>query len=212
MAIEYTLGMIKPDAVSKGHQFHILADLAASGLKPVAFRLTKLTKEMAQVFYAVHRERKFFGQLTEFMSSGPIVAMVLEGEDAVVKYREVMGSTDSTKAARVPCAKFGENIEERRPRQRLAGERPQGDRLLLLDAGAGPPRRAGSVVKAPGRTGDGGAMAFRGQNRDRERSAVDFAGAMVCRPMPELRASAGALHGSMQMKSLSAVVHTTICE
>ena len=113
MAIEYTLGMIKPDAVSKGHQFHILADLAASGLKPVAFRLTKLTKEMAQVFYAVHRERKFFGQLTEFMSSGPIVAMVLEGEDAVVKYREVMGSTDSTKAAPGTLrAIFGENIEK----------------------------------------------------------------------------------------------------
>lgn len=112
MAIELTLGMIKPDAVEKGHQWHILADIASSGLKPVAVRLTRMSKEMAKVFYIVHKERPFYDGLTNFMSSGPIVAMVLEGEDAIHKYREIMGATDVKKAAPGTLrAKFGENIE-----------------------------------------------------------------------------------------------------
>jgi nucleoside-diphosphate kinase len=112
MAVELTLGMIKPDAVEKGHSWHILADISSSGLKPVAVRLTRMTKEMAKVFYIVHKERPFYNGLTDFMSSGPIVAMVLEGEDAIKRYRDLMGATDVRKAAPGTLrAKFGESIE-----------------------------------------------------------------------------------------------------
>jgi nucleoside-diphosphate kinase len=112
MAIELTLGMIKPDAVEKGHSWHILADIASSGLKPVAVRMTRMSKEMAKVFYIVHKDRPFYDGLTNFMSSGPIVAMVLEGENAIARYREIMGSTDVKKAAPGTLrAKFGESIE-----------------------------------------------------------------------------------------------------
>ncbi len=113
MAVELTLGMIKPDAVQKGHSWHILADIASSGLKPVAVKLTRMSKEQAKVFYIVHKDRPFYGGLTDFMSSGPIVAMVLEGEDAIRKYREIMGATDVKKAAPGTLrAKFGESIEK----------------------------------------------------------------------------------------------------
>ncbi len=112
MAVELTLGMIKPDAVQKGHTWHILADISSSGLKPVAVRMTRMSKEMAKVFYIVHKERPFYEGLTTFMSSGPIVAMVLEGEEAIHRYRELMGATDVKKAAPGTLrAKFGESIE-----------------------------------------------------------------------------------------------------
>src|SRR4051812_6728895 len=99
MAIEHTLSMVKPDAVSKGSTWHIIQDLASSGLKPVAIKMVRLNKDQAKAFYAVHKERPFFAALTEFMSSGNVVALVLEGENAVAKYRELMGATDSKKAA-----------------------------------------------------------------------------------------------------------------
>ena len=112
MAVELTLGMIKPDAVQKGHQWHILADIASSGLKPVAVKMTRMSKEQAKVFYIVHKDRPFYDGLTNFMSSGPIVAMVLEGESAIQRYREIMGATDVKKAAPGTLrAKFGESIE-----------------------------------------------------------------------------------------------------
>jgi nucleoside-diphosphate kinase len=113
MAVELTFGMIKPDAMAKGHAPHILADLASSGLRPVAVRTTRLSKEMAQVFYSVHKERPFFPGLVEFMSSGLITAMVIEGEEAITKYRELMGPTDVKKAAPGTLrAKFGESIQK----------------------------------------------------------------------------------------------------
>lgn len=113
MAVELTLGMIKPDAVQKGHAWHILADISSSGLKPVAVKITRMTKDQAKVFYIVHKERPFYDGLTNFMSSGPIVAMVLEGEDAIRKYRDIMGATDIKKAAPGTLrAKFGESIEK----------------------------------------------------------------------------------------------------
>ena len=77
MATEYTLSMVKPDAVGKGSTWHIIQDIASSGLKPVALKMTRLTKDQAKAFYAVHKDRPFYGALTDFMSSGNVVALVL---------------------------------------------------------------------------------------------------------------------------------------
>ena len=99
MAIERTLSIIKPDGVEKGLIGKIIAKFEESGLKPIAIRLTHLSQAEAEGFYAVHRERPFFKDLVKFMTSGPAVLMVLEGENAVAKNREIMGATDPKKAA-----------------------------------------------------------------------------------------------------------------
>ncbi|HYG67259.1 MAG TPA: nucleoside-diphosphate kinase [Anaeromyxobacteraceae bacterium] len=99
MAIERTLSIIKPDGVEKGAIGRVIAKFEAAGLKPVAIRMAQLSKAEAEGFYAVHRERPFFGSLVQFMTSGPVVLMVLEGENAVAKNREIMGATDPKKAA-----------------------------------------------------------------------------------------------------------------
>lgn len=99
MALERTFAIIKPDAVSRGHQGEILARIYNAGFKIVAIKSMHLTKEEAAGFYAVHKERPFFGELTDFMSSGKIFAMVLEADDAIVKWRDTMGATDPKKAA-----------------------------------------------------------------------------------------------------------------
>jgi nucleoside-diphosphate kinase len=97
--LERTFAMIKPDAVSRGLQGEILSRIHKAGFKIVAIKTMRLTKEEAAGFYAVHRQRPFFGELTEFMSSGKIFAMVLEAEGAIAKWRETMGATDPPKAA-----------------------------------------------------------------------------------------------------------------
>lgn len=99
MGIERTLALIKPDAVGRGQQGEILARIHKGGFQIVAIKTMRLTKEEAGGFYAVHRERPFFGELTEFMSSGKIFAMVLEAEGAIAKWRDTMGATDPKKAA-----------------------------------------------------------------------------------------------------------------
>lgn len=99
MGIERTFAIIKPDAVGRGQQGQILERIAKAGFKIVAIKTMRLTKEEAGGFYAVHRERPFFGELTDFMSSGKIVAMVLEAENAISKWRDTMGATDPKKAA-----------------------------------------------------------------------------------------------------------------
>ena len=98
MAIERTFAIIKPDAVKAGQQGEILARIHKAGFKIVAIRSMRLTKEEAGGVYAVHRERPFFGELTDFMSSGKIIAMVLESEGAILKWRDTMGATDPKKA------------------------------------------------------------------------------------------------------------------
>lgn len=95
---QQTLSIIKPDAVAANHIGEIIARFEKNGLKIVAIRMTKLSKEQAGQFYAVHKDRPFYPNLVEFMSSGPVVAIVLEGEHAVVKNREIMGATDPKKA------------------------------------------------------------------------------------------------------------------
>ena len=97
--IERTLSIIKPDAVARGLIGEILRRLESGGLKIVAAKLARLSREQARAFYAVHKERPFFASLTEYMSSGPILVSVLEGEGAIMKNREIMGATDPAKAA-----------------------------------------------------------------------------------------------------------------
>lgn len=96
---QQTLSIIKPNAVAANHIGAIIDRLEKAGLSIVAIKMTQLSLEQAEQFYAVHKQRPFFPELVKFMSSGPIVAMVLEGNDAVQKNREVMGATDPKKAA-----------------------------------------------------------------------------------------------------------------
>lgn len=99
MAIERTLSIIKPDAVENNKIGAILNLIEEAGLKIRAMRMLKMSPEVAGGFYAVHKERPFFGELVEFMSRGPVVVSVLEGENAVAKYREIMGATNPAEAA-----------------------------------------------------------------------------------------------------------------
>jgi nucleoside-diphosphate kinase len=99
LAPERTFAIIKPDAVGRNLQGEILSRIHKAGFKIIAIKSMRLTREEAGGFYAVHKERPFFGELTDFMSSGKIVAMVLEAEGAISKWRDVMGSTDPKKAA-----------------------------------------------------------------------------------------------------------------
>ncbi len=110
---ERTLAIIKPDAVVRGLTGAIIDRIHKGGLQVVAMKLLHLTKAEAEGFYAVHRERPFFGSLTDFMSSGPIVVMVLKGENAISRWRELMGATDPAKAAEGTIRKdFALNIEK----------------------------------------------------------------------------------------------------
>ena len=99
MATERTLAIVKPDAFSRGLAADIISRIHAARFKIVAVKSLRLTKTEAEGFYAVHRERPFFKDLTEFMSSGKVVVMVLEAEGAIAKWRETMGATDPAKAA-----------------------------------------------------------------------------------------------------------------
>jgi len=99
LSLERTFAIIKPDAVSRGIQGEILARIHKAGFTIVAIKSMRLTKEEAGGFYAVHKTRPFFGELTDFMSSGKIFAMVLEAEGAISKWRDIMGATDPKKAA-----------------------------------------------------------------------------------------------------------------
>jgi len=99
MAIEQTLSLIKPDGVSRGLIGEVIGRFEKAGLKIRALKMVHLTLEQARAFYAVHQERPFFDSLTTFMSSGPIVAMILEGDNAIQQNRDLMGATDYRQAA-----------------------------------------------------------------------------------------------------------------
>jgi nucleoside-diphosphate kinase len=113
MAIERTLSIIKPDGLEKGVVGKVVSRFEESGLKPIAMRLQWLSQKEAEGFYAVHKARPFFKDLVTYMTSGPVVLMVLEGENAVAKNREIMGATDPAKAAPGTIRKeFATNIEK----------------------------------------------------------------------------------------------------
>jgi nucleoside-diphosphate kinase len=99
MALERTFSILKPDATDRNLTGAINALIEKAGLRIVAQKRIRMSRAEAETFYAVHKERPFFGELVEFMTSGPVVVQVLEGENAIAKYREIMGATDPAKAA-----------------------------------------------------------------------------------------------------------------
>ena len=112
MAVERTLSIVKPDATARNITGKVIAKLEDAGLRVVAQKRVRWSREQAEKFYEVHKERPFYGELVEFMTSGPIVVQVLEGEDAIAKNREVMGATNPEEAAPGTIRKeFAENIE-----------------------------------------------------------------------------------------------------
>ncbi|MCB2113120.1 MAG: nucleoside-diphosphate kinase [Parvularculaceae bacterium] len=113
MALERTFSIIKPDATRRNLTGKIIAKFEEGGLRVVASRRIHMTRRQAESFYGVHRERPFFGELVDFMISGPVVVQVLEGENAIARNREIMGATDPSKAdAGTIRAEFAESIGE----------------------------------------------------------------------------------------------------
>ena len=112
MAVERTLSILKPDALQAGVIGKILTRFEEAGLKPVAMKMLQLTQKQAEGFYAVHRERPFFKSLVQYMTSGPVIVQVLEGDNAVARNREVMGATNPANAADGTIRKlFAKSIE-----------------------------------------------------------------------------------------------------
>ena len=113
MAVEQTLSIIKPDAVAKNLIGKIYSRFESNGLQIVAAKMEQLSREKAEGFYAVHKERPFFNDLVEFMTSGPVMIQALEGENAIAKNRDLMGATNPAEAAEGTMRKeFGSNIGE----------------------------------------------------------------------------------------------------
>ncbi len=112
MALERTFGMIKPDAVKNGHVGKILNMIEERGLRVVGIKTRRISRHEAEAFYAVHKERPFFGGLVTFMTEGPAMVMVLERENAIAEWRDLMGATNPANAAEGTIRKkFAENIE-----------------------------------------------------------------------------------------------------
>src|SRR6185437_289276 len=112
MALERTLGIIKPDAVADGHTGNILTIIEQNGFRIIGMKMRRITKNEAEAFYAVHKARPFFAGLVTFMTEGPVVVLVLERENAITKWRDVMGATNPANAAEGTIRKrFAANIE-----------------------------------------------------------------------------------------------------
>jgi nucleoside-diphosphate kinase len=113
MAVQRTFSILKPDATKRNLTGAVNAVIEKAGLRIVAQKRIQMTTAQAQTFYAVHKERPFFGELVEFMTSGPVVVQVLEGEDAIARYREVMGATNPANAAEGTVRKlFAQSVGE----------------------------------------------------------------------------------------------------
>ena len=112
MALERTFAIIKPDAVTKGHTGQILSMIEQNGFRILGMKMRRISKDEAEAFYAIHKSRPFFNGLVTFMTEGPVVVMVLERENAIGKWRELMGATNPTNAAEGTIRKrLAENIE-----------------------------------------------------------------------------------------------------
>ena len=134
MATERTFSIIKPDATARNLTGAVNALIEKAGLRIVAQKRIRMTRDQAETFYAVHKARPFFGELVEFMISGPVVVQVLEGEGAIAKYRDVMGATDPSKAAdgtirKVHAKSIGENSVHGSD---ASGDRGDRDRAIFL--------------------------------------------------------------------------------
>lgn len=115
MAIEKTLSILKPDAVRNNATGNINSYIEKSGLKIIAQKMMSLTRRQAELFYEIHKDRPFFGELVEFMTSGPVIVQVLIGENAVSKYRQIMGATDPKQADKGTIrGDFADDISENR--------------------------------------------------------------------------------------------------
>ena len=137
MPIEQTLSMIKPDGVQRGLIGDVIGRFEKNGLKIKAMKMLHLSLDQARAFYAVHKERPFYDSLTQFMSSGPIVAMILEGENAIQVNRDLMGATDYRKAAAGTIrADFARDIEANIVHGSDAPETASRNRLLFQRPGA----------------------------------------------------------------------------
>ena len=137
MATERTLSIVKPSAVASNHIGGILAKLEQAGLRIVAAKMVHLSREQAEEFYGVHRERPFFGELVDFMISGPILVQVLEGEDAIRVNREVMGATNPAEAAPGTIrAEYGKDISENAVHGSDAPETAATEIAFFFDDGA----------------------------------------------------------------------------
>ncbi len=113
MAVERTFSILKPDATQRNLTGAINAVIEKAGLRIVAQKRIRMTRQEAEAFYAVHKERPFFGELVQFMTSGPVVVQVLEGDNAVAKYREIMGATNPAQAAEGTIRKqFAQSVGE----------------------------------------------------------------------------------------------------
>ncbi len=111
--MERTLSIIKPNAVESNSSGAIVKMIQESGLKIVAMKMLRLSKAQAEQFYAVHNDKPFFKSLTEFMASGPVIVSILEGDNAIVRYRELMGATDPAKAAEGTIrVRYGQDVEK----------------------------------------------------------------------------------------------------
>ena len=136
MAIEQTLSIIKPDAVSKNVIGEIYARFEKAGLQIVAAKMVQLSQEQAEGFYAVHKERPFFADLVKFMISGPVMVQALEGENAILKHREVMGATNPAEAAEGTIRKdFASSIDENAVHGSDAAETAKQDIAFLFEPG-----------------------------------------------------------------------------
>jgi nucleoside-diphosphate kinase len=112
MGLERTLAIIKPDAVARGHTGDILTIIQQNGFEILGMKMLRITRPQAEAFYAVHRERPFFSGLVKFMTEGPVVVLALERENAIAKWRDVMGATNPANAAEGTIRKrFAEDIE-----------------------------------------------------------------------------------------------------
>ncbi len=152
MAIERTFSILKPDATDRNLTGAINAMIEQAGLRIIAQKRVRITREQAETFYGVHRERPFFGELVDFMTSGPVVVQVLEGENAIAKYRDVMGATDPSKAAcRERSARSTPSRSARiRCTVRTRPRPPDGDRAVLLPATSWSVKaRQGARIRCP---------------------------------------------------------------
>jgi nucleoside-diphosphate kinase len=135
MSVERTFSIIKPDAVAAGQAGAILALIQKAGFQILGLRMTRLSEAQAQGFYAVHKERPFFGSLCDFMCSGPAFVSVLEGENAIARYREVLGATDPAKAAAGTVRKdFGTDVEKNAAHGSDAPETARGEIAFFFSA------------------------------------------------------------------------------